>query len=479
MDNFVNEAMKSTFAIPSESQRPFWPARSYQKDAVKLLISLGCGGLLLDPGLGKTAIALFAFLILKNKGINKRLLVITPLRAMAATWPSELKKWKEFENLRFAIIHGPEKEAMLDVDADIFLINPDAVPWLHEQGRWKRIKADILCVDESTKFKNSSTKRFKALRFMLPTFMRRWILTGTPTPNGLLDLFGQIYILDLGNALGRFITHYRQTYFYPTGYGGYEWRPKLDSAERIAAAINPIVLRLKAEDWIDMPELIYHDIQVELPPTARKIYREVELAFITQIQDETIVAANAAVAGGKCRQIANGAIYSEISGAGTGRREHHDIHDAKLDALNDLLEELQGQPLLILYEFNHDRDRIQKAIPGMPDLGSVSLKKSVELIDAFNKGLLPGLLGHPAGMGHGLNMQDICFRVAFFGLTWNFEHYDQAMRRVWRQGQKSSHVIIYRFVAKDTLDEVVIQTLSSKDKTQSGFVDRLRTFKRN
>jgi SNF2 family DNA or RNA helicase len=228
-----------------------------------------------------------------------------------------------------------------------------------------------------------------------------------------------------------------------------------------------------------MPELIYHDILVELPPAARKTYREVELSFLTQIQDETIVAANAAVAGGKCRQIANGGLYSEVLGEGTGRREFHVIHDAKIDALRDLLEELQGQPLLILYEFNHDRDCIQKAFPGMPDLGSVSLKKSVELIDSFNKGLIPALLGHPAGMGHGLNMQEICSRVCFYGLTWNFEHYDQAMRRVWRQGQKSQHVIIYRIVATDTLDEVVIETLKSKDKTQSGFVGRLRTFKRN
>jgi SNF2 family DNA or RNA helicase len=468
----------STPAIQSNPLKQFWPARSYQKDAVKLLITMGCGGLLLDPGLGKTAIALCAFNILKNKGINKRLLVITPLRAMAATWPAELRKWQDFSGLRFAVLHGPDKEEMLDVDADVFLINPDATQWLNEEGRWRRIKADILCVDESTKFKNSSTKRFKALRLMLPTFMRRWILTGTPTPNGLLDLFGQIYILDLGNALGRFITHYRQTYFFPSGYGGYEWRPKLDTAEKIAKQIDPLVLRLKAEDWVDMPELIYHDIVVELPPAARKTYREIEDQFITELQTEKIVAANAAVAGGKCRQIANGAIYSERDALGTGKRTFHKVHDSKLEALRDLLEELQGQPLLILYEFNHDRDIIQEDMPWIPDLGSVSLKKSVELIDAFNKGLLPALLGHPAGMGHGLNMQEVCSRVAWYGLTWNFEHYDQALRRVWRSGQKALHVMVYRIVAKDTLDETVIEALKFKDKVQTTFTGMLRTFKR-
>ena len=468
------------FATNLQQLRQFWPARSYQKDAVKLLITMGCGGLLLDPGLGKTAIALCAFNILKNKGINKRLLVITPLRPMAATWPSEIKKWKDFEGLSYTIIHGPEKEDVLDVEADVFLVNPEAVPWLVENGRFRRIGADILCVDESTKFKNSQTKRFKALRPILTTFMRRWILTGTPTPNGLLDLFGQIYILDLGNALGRFITHYRQIYFYPAGYMGYEWQPKLGSADLIAKKIDPMVLRLKAEDWLQMPELIYDDIRVELPQAARKIYREVEDQFITEIQDETIVAANAAVAGGKCRQLANGAIYSANLGPGTGTRQHHVIHDVKLDALKDLVEELQGQPLLVLYEFTHDAERMAQAFPNAPIIGGgVSVKKSTEYINAFNAGGVPILIGHPASMGHGLNLQEACFRVCWFGLTWNLEHYEQAIRRVYRQGQKSQHVIVYRILAADTLDEVVIQTLGSKNRTQQNLLSKLRTFRQS
>ena len=460
-------------------EKQFWPARGYQKDAVKLLISQGCGGLFLDPGLGKTSIALCAFTILKNKGINRRLLVITPLRPMVATWPAELKKWKDFEGVTYAIIHGPDKEQMLDVEADVFLINPDAIAWLHSDGRWKRIGADILCVDESTKFKNATSKRFKALRFMLNSFTRRWILTGTPTPNGLLDLFGQIYILDQGNALGRFVTHYRQTYFFPSGYGGYEWRPKLGSHDLIAAKINPMILRLKAEDWLEMPELIYKDIVVELPPAARKIYREVEDQFITEIQSEKIVAANSAVAGGKCRQIANGAIYSGEPLPGTGARTFHQIHTTKLEALEDLVEELQGQPLLVLYEFEHDYQCMKKSFPNAPVIGGgTSTKKSLEYIEAFNQGALPILIGHPASMGHGLNLQENCSRVCWYGLTWNLEYYDQAIRRVYRQGQKAQHVIVYRIVADDTLDETVIETLNSKDKTQAHFMQRLTTFKR-
>jgi len=459
-------------------EKQFWPAREYQKDAVKLLISQGCGGLLLDPGLGKTAIALCAFSILKKQKINKRMLVISPLRPMAMAWPGELTKWKEFEHLTFAVVHGPDKEAMLDVEADIFLINPDAVSWLTENGRWRRIGADILCVDESTKFKNSSTKRFKSLRFMIPSFTRRWILTGTPTPNGLLDLFGQIYILDQGFALGRFVTHYRQTYFYPSGYGGYEWKPKLGSAERISEKINPMVLRLKAEDWIDMPELTFDDIQVELPPAARKVYLQLEDQFITEVQEETIVAANAAVAGGKCRQVCNGALYSEVPLEGTGHRTFHQIHDAKLEALKDLVEELQGQPMIVLYEFDHDAAIISAAFPDAPNVSQMPLKKGIEAMHLFNTGATPVLLGHPGSMGHGLNLQENCSRVCWYGLTWNLEYYDQAIRRVYRQGQKAKSVMVYRIVAKDTLDEYVIDTLFSKDKTQADFMKTLRTFKR-
>jgi SNF2 family DNA or RNA helicase len=433
----------------------------------------------LDPGLGKTSIALTAFQILKQQKINKRMLVIAPLRPMMVTWPDEIQKWADFNELSYCIVHGAQKEQCLDLEADIFLINPDAISWLLENNRFRRIGADILCVDESTKFKNSSTKRFKAMRQMVPSFKRRWILTGTPAPRSLLDLFGQIYILDQGLALGRFITHYRNEYFYPSGFGGYDWQPKMNSAERIAAKIDPMVLRLKAEDWLDMPDLIFQDILVDLPPEARKVYRQLEIAFITQIQEEEIVAANAAVAGGKCRQVSNGAIYSEVPTEGTGRRQFHKIHDAKLDALDDLVEELQGQPLLVLYEFQHDYERMAERFPNAPVIhGGVSPKAAQSAIERFNRGELPLLIGHPASMGHGLNLQEACNRVCFYGMTWNFEHYDQALRRVYRQGQQQNHVIVYRIVARDTLDQDVIESLKSKDDVQAAFVRRLKTFKR-
>jgi SNF2 family DNA or RNA helicase len=238
-----------------------------------------------------------------------------------------------------------------------------------------------------------------------------------------------------------------------------------------------MVLRLKAKDWLEMPELIFNDIAVTLPPEAREVYRDVEDEFITQLNGEEIIAANAAVASGKCRQIANGAIYSADPAPGTGRRQFHAVHSAKLEALQSLVEELQGQPLLVFYEFDHERQQIQEMLKDTPALsGGTSDKKANQMIADFNAGLLPVMLAQPGSAAWGLNLQEVCFRVCWFGITWNLEHYDQATARIWRQGQKSKHVIVYRILAKDTLDEVVVATLNSKDKTQAGFMAKLRTF---
>lgn len=223
-----------------------------------------------------------------------------------------------------------------------------------------------------------------------------------------------------------------------------------------------------------MPQLIFNDIVVDLPPEARKVYEDVEFQFITKLQDETIIAANAAVAGGKCRQIANGALYSGIPTPGHGRRQYHNIHKAKLEALRDLIDELQGQPLLVAYEFIHDKEIIQDAFPE----AQVIEGTKTDVIDAFNRGEIPIVLGHPASMGHGLNLQETCYRVCLYGLTWNLDHYTQLIHRIYRQGQKSSHVIIYRIIARDTLDEVVIQVLEMKDKTQAQLLSLLKSFKR-
>lgn len=466
-----------------ESLKPLWTPKDYQKRALKLLLQQACLGLILDPGLGKTSISLGAFNVLKKQKIAKRMLVIAPLRPAYSTWPGEISKWRDFEGLTYCILHGPDKEEKLDLDADIFIINPEAVGWLCQDFRWKKINADILCVDESTKFKNSQTVRFKALRGLISRFRRRWILTGTPAPNGLLDLFGQIYILDEGLALGRFITHYKNKYFVPSGYGGYEFRPQIGAADAIADRIKEITLRMSAEEFLQMPELIYQNIDVALPPAAYQQYKTMEDDFLLLFgEDDAVLAPNAAVAGGKCRQIANGALYTGAQGVQMGPQVQGApyllLHDAKIDALRDLVEQLQGNPLLVAYEFQHDAQRIVDALgKDTPVIGGgTSASRSNSYIEGFNRGDIQVLVGHPASMGHGLNLQEVCHHVCWFGIPWNLEHYDQLIRRVYRQGQKE-RVFVYHIVAKDTLDESVLKTLAAKDRTQRDLLGKIQSVK--
>jgi SNF2 family DNA or RNA helicase len=322
---------------------------------------------------------------------------------------------------------------------------------------------DTLIVDESTKFKDTRTQRFKAIKAALPKFKRRWILTGTPVPNGLMDLFGQIYILDRGRALGQYVTHYRSEYFYQPGWSKWNWAPQPGAFERIIERINPLILQLSAEDHLKMPELMYIDVEVELPPDARQTYKSVEDDFVAMFSDTALVAANAAVAGGKCRQIANGAVY-----VNDGVWEP--VHDAKLDALEDLLEELNGHPVLLLYEFKHDRERICSRFPHAVDLKSGDV---AAIVRDFNGGSIPLLIGHPASMGHGLNLQGACHHVIWFGITWNLEHYDQAIARVYRQGQEAGKVMVYHLKAKETKDEDVLKVLTKKDRTQQDLLHAL------
>ena len=450
--------------------KPYTP-HDYQKLAIKKIIGQACAGLFQDPGLGKTSEVLAATKILTTKKLIKGVLLVAPLRVCYSTWPAEIAKWSDFNELSYTILHGPEKWAGLDADADIYLINPEGIPALVDillktpVSEWP---FDTLVVDESTKFKNSGSQRFKALRKIVNKFRRRYILTGTPAPNGLLDLFGQIFILDQGAALGRYITHYKNTYFYPSGYGGYTWLPREGASEEIAQKIEPLVMRMRAEDYVDMPALQNQYIMLDLPDKARQHYREVEEQFFTELTDEDFVMApNAAVAGGKCRQILNGALYIN---------EAHDyriIHDTKIDALEDLVEELSGQPLLVFYEFVHDKERLVKKF-GCPTIGGQSMAKDAKIIEAFNAGIIPLLIAHPASAGHGLNLQGSCAHVCWFGLTWNLEHYDQALRRVWRQGNTATHVIIHHLCIKDSLDGSVISALESKDKAQTNFMESVR-----
>jgi SNF2 family DNA or RNA helicase len=438
-----------------------------------MLLSQGSVGLFLDPGLGKTSICLASFKILKSKGFAAKLLIIAPLRPCYKVWPDEIKKWKDFSDLSYTILHGKDKQKNLSLDVDIYIINPEGLSWLFDPRTIKPM-FDVLCVDESSKFKNSTTQRFKLLKPFLSSFIYKWILTGTPVPNGLTDLFGQIYILDQGASLGRYITHYRREFFDQTGYGGYEYIPKPDAFNRVVEKIKPLILQLSAEDHLKMPERINVNIKVDLDAGARAIYKKVEDGFYAEIENRTVVAANAAVAGGKCRQIANGAVYSTMDLEMSSKKSYVEIHDAKLDALEDLLEELGGKPVLVLYEFDHDRQRLLSRFPDAQVLGSGTSPKHLdEIISGFNAGTIPLLLGHPASMGHGLNLQESCHHVIWFGITWNLEFYDQAIARVYRQGQQATSVFIYHLVASNTLDEKVLKVLTTKDRTQQTLLSAL------
>lgn len=443
--------------------------KGYMKRVIRRGLQQACLGLLLDPGLGKTGIMLMILKILLEKDYVKGAVVIAPLRAVYTVWPGEVKKWTEFNDLSVGILHGDDKDKVLLEDHHLYVINPEGIAWLAEKlSTMREWPFDMLIVDESTKFKDSSTKRFKYLKKMLNRFKRRYILTGTPVPNGLLDLFGQIYILDQGHALGGFITHYRTSFFVQGGYGGYSWIPQFDAMERITERMAPLTIHMAAEEYLQLPELMYDVRWTDLPADVRTLYKSVEDEFFAEIGEDTIIAPNKAAAGVKCRQILNGAVYINL------QKDYRVIHDIKLKALEDLMEELSGQPLLLLYEFQHDRERILEKFPWFEVIGGQSMKKDSIVIEKFNRGEIRGVLGHPASMGHALNLQGSCCHVGWFGLTWNFEYWDQAIRRVWRQGNEAMRVVVHLFCVRNSLDEAVVQTIYDKDVTQMTFVRHVR-----
>lgn len=444
-----------------------WVPKPYQLEAVKFLLSNCNSGIFLDPGMGKTSSTLAAITYLRKLGQVNKVLIIAPIRPMYKVWPDEIKKWDDFAHLKYTILHGDYKNDAVHELSDIYLINPESLKWFFESGAYQKIMPDMLVIDESTKFKDYSTARFKLLKPNLIKFTRRHILTGEPAPNGYLDLFGQCYVMDRGNALGQYITHYRAQYFYPSGYGGYDWKLRPGADKEIQDKIRPYVMRLSAEDHLYMPELIFNDIMVELDPKSADIYRQFENEFIAEVGDATVLSVNAAAAGSKCRQVANGGVYDENHFA-------HFVHDIKTQALVDLVEQLQGNPVLVFYEFQHDLERIRRVFKDAPCLTGMSGKKLDETIDRFNSGNIPILLAHPASAGHGLNLQEACHHVCFYGLTWDLDLYHQSYKRVWRQGQPANRVFVHRILAEQTLDKSVARALNQKDATQRLFLEAIK-----
>lgn len=449
--------------------------RPYMEAAIEFGVSHPCCGLMLDPGLGKTAITLAIITILKAQHAIRRVLVVAPLRVAKATWPSEVSKWGDFRHLRIGTACELDANGRLGIAAnpaiDIVTINPESLHKLLEHPEFEKWQFDLLVLDESTKFKNTQAKRFKALKKRLLSFKRRIILTGTPVPNGLEDLFGQMFIVDLGKALGTYVTHFRQRYMYqrPGDIYGYYIRPGADA--EIYEKVKPTLMRLQSKHHLDMPELIHNIIPVVLPERLMKQYKELENDYITVLEETPIAAFNPAALGTKLRQFGNGFLYHTDEESQV--RSVIELHDAKITALEELVEELQGRPLLLGYEYNADRDRIQAKFPMAVNLGTA--KKPEEIIARFNAGLIPIVLGHPASIGHGLNLQEACRDVCWYGDQWDLELVDQFNARVWRQGQPSPFVVIHHIAAVGTRDEKVAAALSLKSAVQENFSLAIRT----
>jgi SNF2 family DNA or RNA helicase len=450
-----------------------WKPHEYQTKAIKFLLENGSGQLWLSPGLGKTAITLSTIKLLQEAGAVKKVLVIAPLRPCYAVWPDEIQKWDNFKDLTCSVLHGPLKDKKIHDKATIHVVNFDGLAWLSNTFRKLGVKLpyDMLIVDEISYLKNTRTQRFKSLSPLLDQFPRRVGLTGSPASNGLMDIFGPQLVIDRGATFGKYVTHFRANYFYPSGYGGYTWALQTGAEDRIYEALADKVLRMSAEDYLELPELITNKVYVDLPPEAFKKYKELEDKLLLDIESGQVTASTAAVAIGKCQQISNGAVYLD----GEEREVQH-IHDAKLEAVIDIVEELSGQPCLIGYHFKHDLDRLKKAFPSAPVIGSgISGDKLTKIINVWNEGKTPVLLAHPQSAGHGLNLQGAGHAVIWFSNTWSLEIYEQFVRRLYRQGQRNN-IIIHQIIGKKTIDEAIIKAIEGKDKTQQSLMNAVKAY---
>ena len=469
-----------------------WKPVKYMKKGMEWLLSHSAAGLFIPPGLRKTSITLGAIKMLGKQGASVRTLVIAPLRPCYGVWDSEnprseLRKWIDFHDLSSVVLHGSRKEKkfqeLIQSDKQIAVINPEGLQWLMTEGRFKALRPDTLVIDESTKFKNDRSQRSKTLAPRLNDFRRRWILTGTPSPNGLLDLFGQTKVLDGGHSLGTFYSHFRAKYFVPTGYGGFTWVLRKGAEKEIYAALRTMVLRIDEEEaGIELPKLIDHPIYVRLPEDARKVYDSMEEELIARVSSGVITAANAAVASGRCSQIANGGLYlpAKLDKNGIpikGKRQWEHIHEAKIDACEELCEELgEDKAVLMTYDYEHDLDRLRQRFGDIPAIGGDTNPTTSRAIERdWNAGRIKKLAIHP-GSTHGLNPQEGGNHLAWVSLTFNYEHYEQTWRRLVRSGQKTKRVFNHLFIAEDTVDEAKMVSLRRKERGQNALLDALRRY---
>lgn len=442
---------------------------SYQKYCIDRMIADSVLGLFLDMGLGKTVITLTAINDLRyNRFAVGKVLVIAPKKVAEDTWTREAGKWDHLKLLRVIPVLGNIKSRIraLNAPGDIWVLSRDNVAWLvdYYKNDWP---FDMVVIDELSSFKSNQAKRFRKLRSIRNHIQRIVGLTGTPTPNGLEDLWAQIYLLDQGERLGRTITSYRDNYFTPGARNGnvvYEYRPRTWAESEINLRIRDICISMKAEDYLELPERIDNVRHVKLPKQAQKQYQELERDMIASIDGEQIDVASAAALGNKLLQLCNGAVYDSDG-------IYHEVHDEKIQALKEILEANQGKGILVFYSYKHDRERIRKGLSKMNlRIGEL---KNPDSITAWNSGQMDVLLAHPASAAYGLNLQAGGHIIVWFGLNWSLELYQQANARLYRQGQKEN-VIIHHLVTAGGYDENVMDALEQKEVTQDSFLDALK-----
>lgn len=442
----------------------------YQKYATRYIETHPIAAVLLDMGLGKTSITLTALndLLFDYFDVH-RILVVAPLRVARNTWSDEIEKWDHLKDLQFSIAVGTESErlAALKQKADIYIINRENLQWLIEK-RGVPFDFDMVVIDELSSFKNHQAKRFKSLMKVRPRVKRIVGLTGTPSSNGLMDLFAEFKILDMGARLGRFIGQYRMTYFKPDKMNGpivYSYKPLLGAEQAIYEKISDITISMKAADHLKMPELVNSKYMVHLSEKEKKKYEDMKAELVLALPVGEITAANAASLSGKLSQMANGAVYADDESILS-------IHDRKLDALEDIIEAANGKTVLVAYWFKHDLMRIEERLKSK-DIPFEKLDSDAS-IKKWNKGELPVALIHPASAGHGLNLQSGGSALVWFGITWSLELYQQTVARLYRQGQSEGTVTNIHILAKDTVDERIMKALQEKDSTQSALIDAVK-----
>ena len=441
----------------------------YQRYAIEFIENHPIAAILLDMGMGKTAITLMAVeYLMYEMFVIYKVLVVCPLR-VTRTWKDEMEKWEQLRGTRYSVVTGTaaQRKKALKADADIYIINRENVPWLIDKCDIP-FQFDMIVVDELSSFKNHQTARHKAMMKVRPFIKRIVGLTGTPASQGLMDLFAEFKVLDMGERLGRFIGQYRLNYFKPDKVNGpivYSYKLLPGAEERIYEKIQDITISMKAVDFLDMPELISNEYPVYLDEGEMQKYEELKKDLILSTQEHEVTAANAASLVNKLSQMANGAVYTDDKNVIT-------FHDKKLDALEDVIESANGKPLLVAYWFKHDYSRI---VERLQKIGVDYMKiDTEESITKWNNGEIPVALIHPASAGHGLNLQQGGNTMVWFGITWSLELYQQCVCRLYRQGQNERTVTIIHLISKGTIDEKIMKALSEKDNTQSSLIDAVK-----